>query len=350
MEDIVLAVDSAGKSFRQASELDLYRRKAWKSFSGEEIIGRSPGIAEVRQLIEKVVRSQATSVLITGESGTGKELVARAIHYRSDRAQAPLMEVNCSSFHENLLENELFGHEKGAFTDASEAKKGLVELCDGGTLFLDEVADMVLPTQAKLLRFIDQRAFKRVGGAQDISVDIRIVAATNKDLDVDVRTGRFRSDLYFRLKVVSIHLPPLRDRGDDILLLARHFTREFSRKFQKRFEDLSTAAQQLFLSYRWPGNVRELRNVIERAVLLEDGVRLEVEHLPPELQGRRVSGDESIPLPTLAQMEADHISEVLRLTAGNKSRAARVLGISRQGLIEKLRRLRIEEVGGRQVS
>jgi transcriptional regulator with PAS, ATPase and Fis domain len=260
------------------------------------------------------------------------------------------MEVNCSSFHENLLENELFGHEKGAFTDASEAKKGLVELCDGGTLFLDEVADMVLPTQAKLLRFIDQRAFKRVGGAQDISVDIRIVAATNKDLDVDVRTGRFRSDLYFRLKVVSIHLPPLRDRGDDILLLARHFTREFSRKFQKRFEDLSTAAQQLFLSYRWPGNVRELRNVIERAVLLEDGVRLEVEHLPPELQGRRVSGDESIPLPTLAQMEADHISEVLRLTAGNKSRAARVLGISRQGLIEKLRRLRIEEVGGRQVS
>src|SRR5262245_46612904 len=147
LEDIALAVESAGKSFRQATELDLYRRKAWKTCSSEEIIGRSPAINEVRQLIEKVVRSQATSVLITGESGTGKELVARAIHYRSDRAQAPLMEVNCSSFHENLLENELFGHEKGAFTDASEAKKGLVELCDGGTLFLDEVADMVLPTQ-----------------------------------------------------------------------------------------------------------------------------------------------------------------------------------------------------------
>jgi DNA-binding NtrC family response regulator len=350
MEDIVLAVESAGKGFRQASELDLYRRKAWKDFSGEEIIGRSPAIQEVRRLIDKVVKSQATSVLITGESGTGKELVARAIHYQSDRAPAPLMEVNCSSFHENLLENELFGHEKGAYTDASEAKKGLVELCDDGTLFLDEVADMVLPTQAKLLRFIDHRQFKRVGGAQDISVDIRIVAATNKDLEAEVRVGRFRSDLYFRLKVVSIDLPPLRERGDDILLLARHFAREFSRKFGKRFEDLSAAAQQLFLSYRWPGNVRELRNVIERAVLLEDGDRLEVEHLPPELQGRRVGGDESIPLPTLAQMEADHISEVLRLTAGNKSRAARVLGISRQGLIEKLRRLRIEEVGGRQVS
>jgi two-component system response regulator AtoC len=350
MEDIVLAVESAGKGFRQATELDLYRRKAWKHYSGEEIVGRSPLIQEVRDLIEKVVRSQATSVLITGESGTGKELVARAIHYRSDRAQAPLMEVNCSSFHESLLENELFGHEKGAFTDASEAKKGLVELCDAGTLFLDEVADMVLPTQAKLLRFIDHRQFKRVGGAQDISVDIRIVAATNKDLETEVRSARFRSDLYFRLKVVSIHLPALRDRGDDILLLARHFLREFSRKFQKTFHDLAPAAQQLFLSYRWPGNVRELKNVIERVVLLEDGNEVTVAHLPPELQGRQVASDEGIPLPTLAQMEADHISEVLRLTAGNKSRAARVLGISRQGLIEKLRRLRIEETVGRQVS
>ena len=350
MEDIVLAVESAGKSFRQATELDLYRRNAWKHFSGEEIVGRSPPIQEVRDLIEKVVRSQATSVLITGESGTGKELVARAIHYRSDRAQAPLMEVNCSSFQETLLENELFGHEKGAFTDASEAKKGLVELCDGGTLFLDEVGDMVLPTQAKLLRFIDHRHFKRVGGSQDISVDIRIVAATNKDLEAEVRAGRFRSDLYFRLKVVSIQLPPLRERGDDIRLLARHFVREFSRKFQKRFQELTPAAEQLFLSYRWPGNVRELKNVIERVVLLEDDERVEVEHLPSELQGRRVAGDEAIPLPTLAQMEADHISEVLRLTAGNKSRAARILGISRQGLIEKLRRLRIEDAVGRQVS
>ncbi|HKQ56831.1 MAG TPA: sigma-54 dependent transcriptional regulator [Candidatus Eisenbacteria bacterium] len=350
MEDIVLAVESAGKGFRQATELDLYRRKAWKHYSGEEIVGRSPLIQEVRDLIEKVVRSQATSVLITGESGTGKELVARAIHYRSDRAQAPLMEVNCSSFHESLLENELFGHEKGAYTDASEAKKGLVELCDAGTLFLDEVADMVLPTQAKLLRFIDHRQFKRVGGAQDISVDIRIVAATNKDLEAEVRSARFRSDLYFRLKVVSIHLPALRDRGDDILLLARHFLREFSRKFQKTFNDLAPAAQQLFLSYRWPGNVRELKNVIERVVLLEDGDEVTVAHLPSELQGRQVASDEGIPLPTLAQMEADHISEVLRLTAGNKSRAARVLGISRQGLIEKLRRLRIEETVGRQVS
>jgi two-component system response regulator AtoC len=357
MEDIVLAVESAGRTFRQASELDLYRRRAWQHYSGEEIIGESTAMQQVRGLIEKVVKSKATSVLITGESGTGKELVARAIHYRSDRAQAPLMEVNCSSFQEALLENELFGHEKGAYTDASDTKKGLVELCDGGTLFLDEVADMPLPTQAKLLRFIDHRNFKRVGGAHDISVDIRIVAATNKDLDEEVRIGRFRSDLYFRLKVVSIWLAPLRGREGDVAMLSQHFMREFSRKFQKGFTALAPEATLLLENYPWPGNVRELRNMIERVVLLEEGDRLEADHLPPEMLGRRNTPASAaagavrdvLGLPTLAQIEMEHINEVLRLTAGNKSRAARVLGISRQGLIEKLRRLRIEEVSERSI-
>jgi two-component system response regulator AtoC len=365
MEDIVLAVESAGRTFRQASELDLYRRRAWQHYSGEEIIGQSDPMRQVRSLIEKVVRSKATSVLITGESGTGKELVARAIHYRSDRAQAPLMEVNCSSFQETLLENELFGHEKGAYTDATDMKKGLVELCDGGTLFLDEVADTPLPTQAKLLRFIDHRNFKRVGGAHDVSVDIRIVAATNKDLDEEVRLGRFRGDLYFRLKVVSIALPPLRAREGDVALLAHHFMREFSRKFQKGFTDLAPEATQQLERYPWPGNVRELRNLLERVVLLEEGDRLEADHLPPEMLSRRGAGSGAVPagaypggfpamrdvldLPTLAQIEMEHINEVLRLTSGNKSRAARILGISRQGLIEKLRRLRIEETSERSV-
>ena len=356
MEDIVLAVQSAGRNFRQATELDLYRRQAWRNYSGEEIIGKSGPMNAVRDLIEKVVRSKATSVLITGESGTGKELVARAIHYRGDRAQAPLMEVNCSSFHESLLENELFGHERGAFTDATDTKKGLVELCDGGTLFLDEVADMSLPAQAKLLRFIDHRNFKRVGGAQDISVDIRIVAATNKDLDDEVRAGRFRSDLYFRLKVVSIHLPPLRERGEDVQMLAGHFMREFTRKFQKNFTTITTEAALRLNAYRWPGNVRELRNLIERVVLLEEGPQLDEAHLPAEWTERRSTRVEpagfesdSIDLPTLAQIEAEHIGEVLRLTSGNKSRAARILGISRQGLIEKIRRLRVETGLERQV-
>lgn len=355
MEDIVLAVESAARTFKQASELDLYRRRAWQHYSGEEIIGNSGPMQQVRGLIDKLVRSKATSVLITGESGTGKELVARAIHYRSDRAQAPLMEVNCSSFQEALLENELFGHEKGAYTDATDTKKGLVELCDGGTLFLDEVADMPLPTQAKLLRFIDHRNFKRVGGANDISVDIRIVAATNKNLDEEVRLGRFRSDLYFRLKVVSIMLPPLREREGDVELLATHFMKEFSRKFGKGFNELGEDTTQLLEKYPWPGNVRELRNLIERVVLLEEGDKLEADHLPPEMLGRRNAAAPSaaaavrdaLSLPTLAEIEMDHINEVLRLTSGNKSRAARILGISRQGLIEKLRRLRIEDTAER---
>ncbi len=357
MDDIVLAVESAGRTFRQASELDLYRRRAWQHYSGEEIIGQSGAMRQVRSLIEKVVKSKATSVLITGESGTGKELVARAIHYRSDRAQAPLMEVNCSSFQEALLENELFGHEKGAYTDATDTKKGLVELCDGGTLFLDEVADMPLTTQAKLLRFIDQRNFKRVGGGHDIAVDIRIVAATNKNLDEEVRIGRFRGDLYFRLKVVSIMLPALRGREGDVAMLSRHFMREFSRKFQKSFTELAPDAAELLESYAWPGNVRELRNLIERVVLLEEGDRLESDHLPPEMHGRRNAPGPAVAaamrdvlaLPTLAQIEMDHINEVLRLTSGNKSRAARILDISRQGLIEKLRRLRIEDASERTI-
>ncbi len=357
MEDIVLAVESAARTFKQASELDLYRRRAWQHYSDEEIIGNSGPMQQVRGLIDKLVRSKATSVLITGESGTGKELVARAIHYRSDRAQAPLMEVNCSSFQEALLENELFGHEKGAYTDATDTKKGLVELCDGGTLFLDEVADMPLPTQAKLLRFIDHRNFKRVGGANDISVDIRIVAATNKNLDEEVRLGRFRSDLYFRLKVVSIMLPPLRDRTGDVELLATHFMKEFSRKFGKGFNELGEDTTQLLEKYPWPGNVRELRNLIERVVLLEEGDKLEADHLPPEMLGRRNAAAptaaaavrDALSLPTLAEIEMDHINEVLRLTSGNKSRAARILGISRQGLIEKLRRLRIEDAAERSV-
>jgi DNA-binding NtrC family response regulator len=356
MEDIELAVESAARSFRQQSHLDLYRRSAWQRFSHEEIVGTSQAMRHVRELIEKVVKSQATSILIMGESGTGKELVARAIHYRGDRAQAPLMEVNCSSFHENLLENELFGHEKGAFTDANTLKKGLVELCDGGTLFLDEVGDMPMPTQAKLLRFIDHRSFKRLGGSTDLSVDIRIVTATNKDLDDEVRAGRFRHDLYFRLKVVSIQLPPLRDRGQDILILARHFLREFAHKFQKPFRDIAPGAAELLLAYSWPGNVRELRNLVERAVLLEDDVLLRAEHLPPEVTGvgpvpgRAEQAPPADALPTLAQLEQEHINEVLRLTRGNKSSAARILGISRQGLIEKLRRMKAEVGVSRQLS
>ncbi len=343
LEELLLAVRSAVRNLERETQLDGFRRRALERHHADQMIGRCPAMQEIARLIEKVSHSEATSVLITGESGTGKELVARALHYGSARAPYPLQEVNCSSFQEALLENELFGHERGAFTDAREAKKGLVELCDKGTLFLDEVGEMPLSTQAKLLRFIDQKTFKRVGGVQDIVVDIRIVAATNKDLDDAVAEGSFREDLYYRLKVISIHMPPLRDRGEDILILAEHFLAQYSRKFRKHFRQISDAASKILLAYSWPGNVRELKNVLERAVLLEDGVELTPDLLPPEVT-RCVKANGSGRLQSLAEVEESHVLSVLESTGWNKSRAARVLGISRQGLLDRLKRMKVEAI------
>lgn len=343
MEDIVLAVQAAEQTFARENELDAFRRGQQDHFRGGEILGDSPAMHEVRQLIAKVAASEATTVLIQGESGTGKELVARAIHDQSDRRDFPLVEVNCSQFQESLLNNELFGHERGAFTDAREVKKGLVEVCENGTLFLDEVGEMPLGTQAMLLRFIDSRQFKRVGGTQTLQANLRIVTATNKRLDDEVERGRFREDLFYRLQVVSIHLPPLRERGDDVLILARDFLREMNIRFKKSFRGISEEAESLLASYSWPGNVRQLRNVLERAVLLEDGDMLLAEHLPPEVAGDRPRSASAAREPagyqTLAQIEEQHIREVLRMTEGNKSRAARILGIARPTLIEKIKRM-----------
>jgi len=348
MEDIVLAVQAAEQTFARENELDAFRRGQQDHFGSGEILGDSPAMREVRQLIAKVAASGATTVLIQGESGTGKELVARAIHDQSDRRDFPLVEVNCSQFQESLLNNELFGHEIGAFTDAREVKKGLVEVCENGTLFLDEVGEMPLGTQAMLLRFIDSRQFKRVGGTQTLQANLRIVTATNKRLDDEVERGRFREDLFYRLQVVSIHLPPLRERGDDILILARHFLREMNIRFKKSFRGISEEAESLLASYAWPGNVRQLRNVLERAVLLEDGDLLLAEHLPPEVAGDRprvgTVAREPAGYQTLAQIEEQHIKEVLRMTEGNKSRAARILGIARPTLIEKIKRMEGQDV------
>jgi two-component system NtrC family response regulator len=331
------------RNLERDTQLDGFRRRALLHHHADQMIGLCPAMQDVARLIEKVSHSEASSVLITGESGTGKELVARAIHFGSARATYPLQEVNCSSFQESLLENELFGHERGAFTDARETKKGLVELCDKGTLFLDEVGEMPLSTQAKLLRFIDQKTFKRVGGVQDISVDIRIVAATNKRLDEVVMEGEFREDLYYRLKVISIHMPPLRERGDDIQLLAEHFLTHYNRKFRKHFRRIGEATSKILAAYPWPGNVRELKNVLERAVLLDDAVELTPDMLPPELVRRPApTGPER--LMSLAEVEEGHIVSVLQSTGWNKSRAARVLGISRQGLLDRLKRMKVEVV------
>jgi DNA-binding NtrC family response regulator len=342
LEDIVLAVESGVQAFARETTLDAYRRGQQDHFRSGEIVGESAPMREVREVIAKVATSEATTVLIEGESGTGKELVARAIHSLSERRDAPLVEVNCSQFQEALLNNELFGHERGAFTDAREVKKGLVELCDDGTLFLDEVGEMPLGTQAMLLRFIDSRQFKRVGGTQNLAVNLRLVTATNKDLDQEVAGNRFREDLYYRLKVVNIHLPPLRERGDDVLLLADHFLKALNAHFGKDFKALSAESGEFLRGYSWPGNVRELRNVLERAVLLEEGDRVLPEHLPPEITGEKTRGSRR-PAPlnhlSLAKIEEQHILEVMRMTDGNKSRAARILGIARPTLIEKLKRM-----------
>ncbi|MDZ4803991.1 MAG: sigma-54 dependent transcriptional regulator [Candidatus Eisenbacteria bacterium] len=349
MDELILAVDNAARAFESQVRLDIYSRREAEIFHGQHLIGESPPMVRLLDIVERVAGSNATTVLILGESGTGKELVARAIHYGSERKNAPLMEVNCSAFQETLLENELFGHERGAYTDARELKKGLVELCDGGTLFLDEVADMPLATQAKLLRFLENQTFKRVGGGVDLRVDLRIVTATNKDLATEIAAGNFREDLFYRLKVVSLELPRLTDRGDDVLLIARWYLRQFNQKFKKSFREIAPEAGRLIGAYRWPGNVRELKNVLERLVLLENDTVLRVEHLPAEIReaGRNPAFRRMAPaellgvddVPTLARIEDDHIRRVLLLTGGNKSHAARLLGISRQGLFERLKRV-----------
>jgi len=353
MHEMVLAIERLKAGIARENQLDAFRRGGLESFLKTKVVGESPGMRKIWDLVSKVSKSEATTALIEGESGTGKDLVARAIHFESTRRESPFLALNCSSFQEQLLENELFGHERGAFTDAREPKRGLVELADQGTLFLDEIADLPAATQAKFLRFIEDRTFKRVGGAADLKVDIRIIAATNRDLDLTVKEGGFRQDLYYRLKVVSILLPPLRERGEDVLLLTRHFLELYNEKFRKRFTSIAPEVEEILRGYRWPGNVRELRNLIERIVLLEEDETLREDHLPAEM----IAQVESVPrvlrdaltargegdgeMPTLSEVEQEHILKVLDFTDRNRSRAARILGISRQSLIERIKRIAV---------
>jgi two-component system response regulator AtoC len=361
LEELLHAVKSAAKSLQRDRRLKLYRRQDQVRNARSQMIGVSAPMQAIKEMLRKVAVSDTTTVLVTGESGTGKELVARALHFQSVRRDGPFLEVNCSTFQEGLLENELFGHEKGAYTGASYLKRGLVELCDGGTLFLDEVSEMSPRVQAKLLRFLDNQTFKRVGGNVDLSVDVRLIAATNANLEQRIANGSLRADLFFRLKVVSIHLPPLRERDDDILLLGRTFLERFSREFRKDFQGIAPDAAERLLRYPWPGNVRELENLIERIVLLEDGPELRVGHLPPEMRSipepsrpraeDAVIGGEDLlhsfcarlgaggePIPPLREVTDAYIELVLNECEGNRSRAARTLGLSRQGLLDRLRR------------
>ncbi len=331
-----LETASLAQEVRRLRELEAGRQKA------SQIVGDSRSARRLRQVIREVAASKAETVLIQGESGTGKELVARGLHYQGARREYPLMEVNCAAISEHLFESELFGHERGAFTDAKATKKGLVEVAHRGTLFLDEISEMALPLQAKFLRFLEGRRFRRVGGTQEISVDVRVVAATNRDLHELVREGAFRKDLYYRLNLIYIHLPPLRERQEDILPLGRHFLQAANQMFNKTIRGFAPEAERLLTTYAWPGNVRELRNVVERIVILENDDVIQPHHLPPEIGGERMASPTGpfdigalFPKP-LPEVERAYIAAVLDRVGGNKTRAAEILGISRQTLRAKL--------------
>jgi len=306
----------------------------------DEILGTSPPMQELFDQLSRIADSEA-SVLITGESGTGKELVARAIHRQSRRRNKPFVAVNCAALPDTLLESELFGHAKGAFTDARAARKGLFLEAESGTLFLDEIGDFALPTQAKLLRALEEQKLRPVGGDREQPFDVRIVSATNRDLESAVEEGRFREDLYFRINVIQVEVPPLRARGGDILLLARHFVELFAARAGKRVTGLSDAAAGKLINYSWPGNVRELRNVIERAVALTRYENLAVDDLPEKIRDYQSSrlvlaGSDPADLLPLEELERRYILHVLEMVGGNKTTAARVLGLDRKTLYRKL--------------
>jgi len=309
-------------------------RSEHKKQGPPKILGNSKHMKNVLEMMAKVARSDASTVLVQGESGTGKELVAKWIHYESARADKPFVAINCAAVPSTLLESELFGHEKGAFTDAKTSKKGLFELADGGTVFLDEIGDMEVGMQAKLLRFLEDRTFRRIGGGKVIPVDVRIISATNKDLLKAIEEKSFRNDLYYRLQVIPIFLPSLRERKDDILVLANYFIEMFTREFNKPTKGISSMAEKLLVEYNWPGNIRELKNVIERAIILGNDENLLLENLPLEIVAK--GSQVAMPMATfklppegidIEEVERELIKQSLEITDWNQSKAAKKLNL-----------------------
>jgi DNA-binding NtrC family response regulator len=337
LEKLRLAVDRTLQEAKARREIHRLHEMHEKRYGADQLLGDSEPTRKLREMVRRLAASEARTVLILGESGTGKELVARGLHYGSGRRDLPFVEVNCAAIAEGLFESELFGHEKGAFTDAKTAKKGLVELADRGTLFLDEVSEMSLGSQAKLLRCLQERAFKRVGGTRDIKVDVRVIAATNRPLESYIKEGRFREDLYYRLNVIPIAVPPLRERKEDVVPLARHFLAEANAAFHKSIKGFSEATERLLVAYDWPGNVRELKNLVERLAILATSDRIEPADLPPPF-GPSAPRAAAVPeaVEPLEVMEKRYIQQVIELLDGNKSRAAKMLGISRQTLRRKV--------------
>ncbi|MEK6776770.1 MAG: sigma-54 dependent transcriptional regulator [bacterium] len=344
-DKLKLTVAKALETVNLKKEVHVFRSQQQARYGLSNIVGRTPAMEGVFKMVRKISMSDATTVLLQGESGTGKDLAARAIHYEGSRAGKPYQEVNCTSLPETLIESELFGHEKGAFTDAKFMKQGFFELADGGTILLDEIGDMPMSTQAKLLKVIENKSFKRVGGVKDVVVDVRIIAATNKDLKLASENGSFRGDLYYRLKVFPIFLPPLRDRRDDIPLLIQHFISFFDREFKRKVRGVSGEALEMMMRYPWPGNVRELKNVIERAVILASEDEILPEYLPPEITTpaeMTQHSSEAVQFPaqgvTLAEVEKTMIQQALAKSGDNQVHAAKLLGMSRDTLRYRMKK------------
>ena len=341
LDEVALLVEKALETSRLRREVRALRGNQSREYSFDAIIGASPAMQQVKSLLARIATSPASTVLLMGETGTGKDLAAKAIHYNSNRAARPFVNITASALPEQLLESELFGHERGAFTDARQQKRGLFETAEGGSLFLDEIGEMTPGLQAKLLRFLEEKTFKRVGGLQDIRVDVRVIAATNRQLEDEVKAGKFREDLFYRLQVMPVVLPPLRERRGDVVRLANYFIDRYNGEFRKRVRGLSSAAVSLLEQYQWPGNVRELRNAIERAMLLADRDSLEPEdfttltrsvaatlfRLPPEGLN-------------LDEVERSLLTQALERAGGNQTHAGQLLGINRDQV-----RYRIEKFG-----
>jgi len=348
LDEISILIQRALNENKLVREVEHHRRRAASNSRLDDFIGASQSVEKLRQMVAKLADVEKTTILLRGESGTGKNLIAKAIHNLSARANQQFIVVNCAAIPENLLESELFGYEKGAFTDANKRKIGLVELADGGTLFLDEVGDLPLPMQVKLLRFIESQSFRRVGGTMEVNVDTLIISATNLNLEEAIKNKAFRQDLYYRLNVVPIRIPPLRERGRDVLVLAGHYLDRFAHKFRKPAITIGDDAREAFLFYHWPGNVRELRNLIERFVVLATDHVITYDDLPTVMKEclLRKGSDDNQAQPAelgfeekLAVYERRLIAEALQKAGGVKTEAAALLGISRFSLLRKIKRL-----------